>query len=137
MTTKTTGHKATTKTGSKPGAPQTSAQLLAGKKPATAAVAAIAAMPTRGRRRPKTAAGIAQPSPLIQVGTSKQARLIALLRSATGGSIAQLMALTGWQAHTVRGTISGVLRKRLGLNVACAAGSTGGRVYRIISAPAV
>lgn len=65
---------------------------------------------------------------------SKQARLIDLLRAAPGGTIDQMMKLTGWQAHTVRGTISGVLRKRLGLNVACATDAAGARVYRIVEA---
>ena len=70
-------------------------------------------------------------------GQNKQARLIALLRSPKGGTIEQMTALTGWQAHTVRGTISGVLRKRLGLNVACAAAADDGvRVYRIVEARA-
>jgi hypothetical protein len=63
---------------------------------------------------------------------SKQARLIALLRSPSGGTIEQMSALTGWQPHTVRGTISGVLRKRLGLEVATEPGADGGsRIYRI------
>ena len=63
---------------------------------------------------------------------SKQARLIALLRSASGGTIEQMTALTGWQPHTVRGTISGVLRKRLGLTVATEPAREGGsRIYRI------
>jgi hypothetical protein len=40
---------------------------------------------------------------------------------------------TGWQPHTVRGVISGVLRKRLGLNVSCSApDAAGGRTYRIV-----
>jgi hypothetical protein len=73
-------------------------------------------------------------APTAPVGTSKQARLITLLGSATGATVTQMMTLTGWQAHTVRGTISGVLRKRLGLNVACA-GEAGARVYRIIATP--
>jgi len=38
------------------------------------------------------------------------------------GTIEQLTELTGWQPHTVRGTISGALRKRLKLNVKCVAG---------------
>lgn len=69
--------------------------------------------------------------------TTKQSQLIALLQSPTGGTIDQMIALTGWQRHTVRGTISGVLRKRLGLNVLCAT-STGDatRVYRIVKASA-
>jgi len=40
-----------------------------------------------------------------------------------------MTALTGWQPHTVRGTISGVLRKRLRLNVILDPGT---RVYRIV-----
>ena len=66
---------------------------------------------------------------------SKQDRLITLLRSPKGGTIEQMTGLTGWQAHTVRGTISGVLRKRLCLNVVCS-GEPGSRVYRIVEAAA-
>lgn len=62
---------------------------------------------------------------------SKQAQLIALLSNASGASMAQLTALTGWQRHTVRGAISGSLRKRLGLNVQCRV-EEGERVYRIV-----
>jgi hypothetical protein len=44
-----------------------------------------------------------------------------------------MMPLTSWLAHTVRGTISGVLRKKLGLNVTCqAASDSGDRAYRIV-----
>jgi len=63
---------------------------------------------------------------------SKQARLIELLKSSKGATVDQMTALTGWQAHTVRGTISGVLRKRLGLTVVCEAPDASAvRVYRI------
>lgn len=66
---------------------------------------------------------------------SKQARLIDMLRSPKGGTIEQLTKLTGWQAHTVRGTVSGVLRKRLKLNVVCSPATSGPRVYRIVEMP--
>ena len=92
---------------------------------------------TAKRRPPKISASTVPSAPTVPsgaVGTSKQARVIALLGSAGGASIAQMIALTGWQAHTVRGTISGVLRKRLGLTVECAAGESGARVYRIVAA---
>ncbi|MEO7854880.1 MAG: DUF3489 domain-containing protein [Rubrivivax sp.] len=58
---------------------------------------------------------------------SKQSQLIAMLRSPTGGTIDQLTQLTGWQPHSVRGVISGALRKRLKLNVTCQKS-----VYRIV-----
>ena len=101
------------------------------KAAAAATQVAIAALPKR-RAAPKTSAPIVKPSPTAPIGTSKQARLIALLGTAAGASIAQMIALTGWQAHTMRGTISGVLRTRLGLNVACAAGDSGVSIYRIV-----
>lgn len=68
------------------------------------------------------------------VAGSKQSQLITLLRSAPGATLPQMTELTGWQPHTVRGTISGVLRKKLGLSVACEAGESGVRVYRIVGA---
>jgi hypothetical protein len=68
---------------------------------------------------------------------SKQGRLIEALKEPRGASIAELVDLTGWQPHTVRGTISGVLRKRLGLNVANQASADGAaRVYRIVGSAA-
>jgi hypothetical protein len=68
---------------------------------------------------------------------SKQARLIAMLQSASGATIEQMKALTGWQADTLRGTISGVLRKRLGFNVVSnALIENGARTYRIVAAQA-
>ncbi|MBU3590419.1 MULTISPECIES: DUF3489 domain-containing protein [unclassified Polynucleobacter] len=48
---------------------------------------------------------------------SKQSQLIALLKNPQGVEIKELMNATGWQAHSVRGVISGVIRKRLGLTV--------------------
>jgi hypothetical protein len=61
---------------------------------------------------------------------SKQAQLIDLLGTSSGASMAQMIALTGWQAHTVRGAISGALRKRLGLDVQTHL-EEGARVYRL------
>jgi hypothetical protein len=42
-----------------------------------------------------------------------------------------LIAATGWQRHTVRGAISGALRKRLGLTVTTAQSEKGTRIYQI------
>jgi len=61
---------------------------------------------------------------------SKQSRVIAMLQSPTGATIAAMMKATGWQQHSVRGFLAGVVRKRLKLKL----GSTkldGDRVYQI------
>lgn len=60
----------------------------------------------------------------------KKDQLIALLQSASGTTIDAMTSATGWQPHTVRGVISGVLRKRLGLNVVCEKTDHGNR-YKI------
>jgi hypothetical protein len=62
---------------------------------------------------------------------SKQTRLIALLRRKRGASIDEMVAATGWLPHSVRGAISGTLRKKLGLTIVAEAESGRGRVYRI------
>jgi hypothetical protein len=63
---------------------------------------------------------------------TKQARLIALLQRPSGAAIKDLAAATGWQAHSVRGVMSGALKKRLGLTITSESGADG-RVYHIAS----
>jgi hypothetical protein len=60
----------------------------------------------------------------------KLGALILLLRRPEGAQIAELMTATGWQAHSVRGAISGALKKKLGLTVVSEK-TEGGRIYRI------
>src|SRR5258705_1707218 len=61
---------------------------------------------------------------------TKHARIIALLRASAGTTIAAIMAATDWQQHSVRGFLAGVVRKKLGLNLASEQ-TDKGRVYRI------
>ena len=56
--------------------------------------------------------------------------MIDLLRRAQGATMQNLLDVTGWQKHSVRGVISGVLKKRLGLAV-LSEQHAHGRVYRI------
>ena len=63
---------------------------------------------------------------------SKQSQVIAMLQSPSGATIAAMMKATGWQQHSVRGFLAGVVRKRLKLRL----GSKkvdGNRVYQIAS----
>jgi hypothetical protein len=64
--------------------------------------------------------------------TSKTARVITLLRQPKGASLKTIMRATGWQAHSVRGFISGQLGKKLGLRVQSIE-RDGERVYTIQS----
>jgi Protein of unknown function (DUF3489) len=61
---------------------------------------------------------------------TQTAKIIALLRRPAGASLKSILRATGWQAHSVRGFISGQLSKKMGLDV----GSferDGERVYKI------
>jgi hypothetical protein len=62
---------------------------------------------------------------------TKQATLIAMLRTPDGATIEEIMAATGWQSHTVRGAMSGALKKKLGLEVTSEKIEDRGRVYKV------
>ena len=61
---------------------------------------------------------------------TKQATAIELLRTPAGANIEVLMKATGWQQHSIRGFLSGVVRKRLRLHLESAL-EEGVRIYRI------
>jgi uncharacterized protein DUF3489 len=84
----------------------------------------IRARGTRTRATPK-------PSPAAAPRVSKQAAVIVLLRRPQGATVAEVVAATGWQSHTVRGLFSGTLKKKLGLRLNSASEERG-RVYRIV-----
>src|ERR1700681_1746107 len=61
---------------------------------------------------------------------TKHARILAMLRTPAGATIATIMTVTEWQQHSVRGFLAGVVRKKLGLNLVSEL-TDKGRVYRI------
>src|ERR1019366_7953256 len=62
---------------------------------------------------------------------SKKAIVLELIRRADGASLQEIMSATNWQAHSVRGFISGALTKKMGLTVESFKRPDGARVYRI------
>ncbi|MGF6862676.1 hypothetical protein ABIE69_003266 [Rhodobacteraceae bacterium MBR-64] len=71
------------------------------------------------------------PKPPTQRAGTKQAQIIALLQRPEGATIAEIVAATLWQAHSARGLISGVLKKKLGLVIGSTKEDGRGAVYRI------
>ena len=66
----------------------------------------------------------------IRAGT-KQAQIIAMLQRPEGATVAEMVDTTSWQGHTVRGSISGTLKKKLGLPITTVKVEGRGTVYRI------
>lgn len=62
---------------------------------------------------------------------SKQQLCLELLRRSDGACVEELQAATGWQAHSVRGFLSGTIKKKLGLTLRSERTGDGTRRYRI------
>jgi hypothetical protein len=62
---------------------------------------------------------------------SKKSEVIDLMHRSSGATLAEIMELTGWQAHTVRGFVSGTLIKKLELKVESFRSTEKERTYRI------
>jgi Protein of unknown function (DUF3489) len=62
---------------------------------------------------------------------TKLGRLEGMLRRTEGATIAQIAKALDWQLHSVRGAISGSLKKKQGLTVVAEKAADGERVYRI------
>ena len=63
---------------------------------------------------------------------TKQDRITTLLKRSKGATLAELGKASEWQEHSIRGFISGTLKKRLKLNVESGKDAKGVRRYRIV-----
>ena len=78
---------------------------------------------SRARSVPASSKSAARPD-------TKRSRIVAMLRTPAGATIAAIMTATSWQQHSVRGFLAGIVRKKLGLNLVSEQ-TDKGRVYRI------
>src|SRR5260370_1173865 len=63
-------------------------------------------------------------------GTNKKAEVIAMMKRAKGATLAEIMAATSWQAHTVRGFVS-ILGSKGGEKIESSKNAAGERTYKI------
>jgi hypothetical protein len=88
---------------------------------------ATAQVPTAA---PEAAVPLASDTPKPPRG--KLGAVVELLSRPEGASIEAIANATGWQAHSVRGAMSGSLKKKHGLKIVSEATDTG-RIYRVAS----
>jgi Protein of unknown function (DUF3489) len=81
----------------------------------------------KGRTKPELA------NPAVLRDGSKTAQILDLLKRPGGGTSKELMKVTGWLPHSVRGFLSGTVRKKMGLTVTSAKGENGERIYSVES----
>ncbi len=137
------------KTRGRPAAGPVDGQAPRSGRPASPPTEAPA--PRKGKRRTEiasTAEGGPTSSPPVRVtasepsratsvaGETKKAVCIALLGRPEGATLQELQAATGWQAHSVRGFLSGAVRRRMGREVSSEKTADGERRYRITPAGA-
>ncbi len=87
------------------------------------------AVRTTSKSKPRSRSTHSSPKTSTRPDT-KHARILTMLRTPAGATIAAIMTATEWQQHSVRGFLAGVVRKKLGLNLVSEQ-SDKGRVYRI------
>jgi hypothetical protein len=80
------------------------------------------------KRKSKRSAALVSPA---SSGKTKHDRILGMLHTRGGATIAAIARVTGWQSHSVRGFLAGVVKKKLGLKLASETTSSG-RVYRIV-----
>lgn len=92
-------------------------------------------LPAKLNLEPTTPISISHPravsiEPIIL--PTKRARILALLKGAEGASLMELMQATSWQRHSVRGFLSGTVKKKLCLSLISTISAEGLRRYKII-----
>ena len=124
----------TTLTTEETGTATATAQPKASKKGRVAARSAHAA-PKKSKAGKKASPAKKAPKGGKKAGGardgSKAAKILDLLKRPEGATLAAIMKATSWQAHSVRGFLSGTIRKKLGLAVTSTKAEDGERTYSV------
>jgi hypothetical protein len=117
------------------GTAQAAADKPKAKKKASVGAHGAHVAPKKGKAAKKASPAKKAPKAVKEAGSardgSKAAKVLDLLKRAEGATLAELMKATGWQAHSVRGFLSGTVSKKLGLVVTSAKAADGERTYSI------
>jgi Protein of unknown function (DUF3489) len=97
--------------------------------PPAQAKSARKATPAKKAPKGQTKAEVAKPK--VARGGSKTAKILDLLKRPGGATSKELMKATGWLPHSVRGFLSGTVRKKMGLTVTSTKGEDGERTYSV------
>jgi hypothetical protein len=101
-------------------------------------VAKAVTAPRKAKPEPQTETGASASTKTLKTPTTrtgtKQAMIIAMLQRPEGATVAEIAAETTWLPHTVRGAISGALKKKLGLPVTSEKVEGRGTVHRLAEA---
>ncbi|MEQ8747083.1 DUF3489 domain-containing protein [Pyruvatibacter sp.] len=110
--------------------PRTKAKASADRKAVNAkSPRPTADQPKTHKNRKSTTAASKRPSSRTP---SKASTIVGLLHGNDGASLAELQQATGWQPHSVRGFLSGTIKKRMGLALTSERDADGERRYRIV-----
>jgi hypothetical protein len=122
---------AATTAGSKKPKPNKKARVAARRANVATARAKSArkAMPAKKTPKRRTKREVAKPK--VARDGSKTAKILDLLKRPGGVTSKDLMKATGWLPHSVRGFLSGTVRKKLGLTVTSTKGENGERTYSV------
>jgi hypothetical protein len=115
--------------------PKTAAKKSAVKKaarPTTRKASKATAKKKRGGTQTRLSSKAPKATPKKREGT-KQDMVLELLRRKEGATTAEIAKATAWQNHSIRGFISGMVTKKMGIAVESAKNEAGDRTYRIIA----
>jgi hypothetical protein len=86
---------------------------------------------TTPKKAPKARSEPQVAKPKLAREGSKTAKILDLLKRPSGATSSELMKATGWLPHSVRGFLSGTVRKKLGLTIYSTKGDNGQRTYLV------